>query len=84
MPYALFDKDTKISKSYPTEDDVWKHARETGLIVDRVADEEKAVPQMILDKNYEIKECQAAPDDNPSKNEKDAERSAKDQPYLKS
>jgi hypothetical protein len=27
MPYALFSDDAKLSKAYPTEADVWKHAR---------------------------------------------------------
>ena len=27
MPYALFSNDAKLSKAYPTEADVWKHAR---------------------------------------------------------
>ncbi len=27
MPYALFSHDDKLSKAYPTEADVWRHAR---------------------------------------------------------
>ena len=27
MPYALFSNDAQLSKAYPTEADVWKHAR---------------------------------------------------------
>ena len=28
MPYALFSNDAKLSKTYPTEADVWKVAQE--------------------------------------------------------
>jgi hypothetical protein len=41
MPYALFSKDAKLSKAYPTEADVWKHARQSGLVVDVVSDDDK-------------------------------------------
>lgn len=58
MPYALFSKDAKLSKAYPTEADVWKHARHSGLVVDVVSEEEKAPPQPVLDADYEIKPCQ--------------------------
>jgi hypothetical protein len=34
MPYALFSNDAKLSKAYPTEADVWKVARKSGLVVD--------------------------------------------------
>ena len=34
MPYALFSNDAKLSKAYPTEADVWKVARNSGLVVD--------------------------------------------------
>ena len=29
MPYALFSKDAKLSKTYPTEADVWKQAQKS-------------------------------------------------------
>jgi len=34
MPYALFCNEAKLSKAYPTEADVWKLARKSGLVVD--------------------------------------------------
>ena len=34
MPYALFSNDAQLSKAYPTEADVWTHARKSGLVVD--------------------------------------------------
>ena len=40
MPYALFSNDAKLSKTYPTEADVWKHARKSGLVVDVITDED--------------------------------------------
>ena len=40
MPYALFSNEAKLSKAYPTEADVWKHARQSGLVVDEVSEDE--------------------------------------------
>ena len=42
MPYALFSKEAKLSKAYPTEADVWKVAQKSGLVVDVVSSEEDA------------------------------------------
>jgi hypothetical protein len=40
MPFALFDCKHQISEAFPNEEDVWKHALESGLIDDiPVADE---------------------------------------------
>jgi hypothetical protein len=59
MPYALFCEDAKISRAYPTEADVWKHAAENGLVVD-VASEGNH-PKRILDNGYTIRPCQRDP-----------------------
>ncbi len=59
MPYALFCQDIKISKAYPTEVDVWKHASENGLIVDVASAEEHPAPKRVLDNDYEIRPCKA-------------------------
>jgi hypothetical protein len=83
MPYALFDDDVKISNAYPSEQEVWKHAKENGLVVDRIAEEETTKPHLVLDKEYEIRPCQADPGENPVENEKVAQEAAKEQPYLK-
>ena len=83
MPYAIFDKDTKLSKAYPTEAEVWKHAKETGLIVDRIVHNNE-VHQPVLDNDYEIRKCEADPREDPAQNEADAEEAAREQPYLKS
>ncbi len=57
MPYALFCKDAKLSKAYPTEADVWKVAQKSGLVVDAISEEEKAAPRPVLDNDYEIRSC---------------------------
>jgi hypothetical protein len=82
MPYALFSNDAKLSKAYPTEADVWKHARQSGLVVDMVSEEEKPAPRPVLDNDYEIKACQPDPQEDPAKNEADAERDAELEIHL--
>ena len=76
MPYALFCNEAKLSKAYPTEADVWKLARLSGLVVDAVTEEEKPAPRPVLDNDYEIKPCQPDPQEDPSQNQADAEREA--------
>ena len=58
MPYALFSNDAKLSKTYPTEADVWRLAQRSGLVVDAISDEEKSAPRPVLDHDYEIRSCQ--------------------------
>ena len=77
MPYALFSNDTKISKAYPAEADVWKFARLSGLVVDVASEVDKAVPHPVLDNDYEIRRCHADPDEDPAKNKAEAERLAR-------
>jgi hypothetical protein len=74
MPYALFCNDAKLSKSYPTEADVWKHAQKSGLVVDVVSDGEAPTPQPVLDNDYEIKPCPPDPQEDPAQNQADADR----------
>jgi hypothetical protein len=52
MPYALFEHDEKLSRAFPTEEDVWRHAEEAGL-VDIVDGKE------VLEDHYAIKVCPA-------------------------
>ena len=73
MPYALFCDDAKLSKSYPTEADVWKLAAESGLVTDVEAKNAKPTPRRVLDNDYEIRPCQAEPGECPEKNERDAQ-----------
>jgi hypothetical protein len=76
MPYALFCNEAKLSKAYPTEADVWKQARQSGLVVDVATEEEKAAPRPVLDNDYEIKPCRPDPQEDPARNQADAEREA--------
>jgi hypothetical protein len=76
MPYALFANDTKLSKAYPTEADVWKYARLSGLVIDVASAEDKATPHPVLDNDYEIRSCHAEPDEDPAENKAEAERLA--------
>ena len=76
MPYALFSNEAKLSKAYPTEADVWKHARQSGLVVDVATEEEKAAPRPVLDNDYEIRSCQPDPEEDPVKTQAEAELEA--------
>lgn len=74
MPYALFSNEAKLSKAYPTEADVWKHARLSGLVVDEVSEDENAAPRPVLDNDYEIRACRPDPHEDPVRNQAEAER----------
>jgi len=76
MPYALFCNEAKLSNSYPTEADVWRLARSSGLVVDAVSEDDKPGPRPILDNDYEIRPCRADPQEDPVRNQADAEREA--------
>ena len=76
MPYALFCNEARLSKTYPTESDVWKLARRSGLVVDAVSDEEKPAPRPVLDNDYEIRSCQPEPQEDPAQNKAEADQEA--------
>jgi hypothetical protein len=76
MPYALFSNEAKLSKAYPTEADVWKYAQQSGLVVDVTTEDDKPAPRPVLDNDYEIKPCRPDPQEDPAKNQADAEREA--------
>lgn len=76
MPYALFCNEAKLSKAYPTEADVWKHARNSGLVVDVDTDEDRPTPRPVLDNDYEIRPCLPDPHEDPARNQAEAEREA--------
>ena len=76
MPYALFCNEARLSKAYPTEADVWKLARQSGLVVDAVSRQKKAGPRPVLDNDYEIRPCSPEPHEDPAKNRAEAERDA--------
>ena len=50
MPYALFEDKQKLSRSYPTYEEAWRHADEAGL-TDVVND------KLILADGYVIEPC---------------------------
>ena len=77
MPYALFYHDAKLSKAYPTEADVWKMARRSGLVVDVVSEDETIGPRPVLDNDYEIRPCACEANEDPARNMADAERDAR-------
>jgi len=74
MPYALFCNDARLSNAYPTEADVWKLARKSGLVVEAVSGDDKPEPQPVLENDYEIRPCRADPQEDPIRNRADAER----------
>jgi hypothetical protein len=74
MPYALFCSEARLSKTYPTEADVWKLARRSGLVVDAVSDHEKPAPRPLLDNDYEIRPCEPEPQEDPAQNRAEAEQ----------
>jgi hypothetical protein len=82
MPYALFSNDAKLSKAYPTEADVWKLARKSGLVVDVATEGGKPVPHPLLDNDYEIRACPSDPQEDPEQNQADAERDAERTPQI--
>ena len=82
MPYALFCNEAKLSKAYPTEADVWKLARQSGLVVDTATESDRPAPRPVLDNDYEIRSCRADPQEDPVKNQADAERDAEQELRL--
>jgi hypothetical protein len=59
MPYALFENDDKLSRTFPTEADVWLCAEEAGLVIDVPT---KTGTNRVLEDHYVIKSCPAERD----------------------
>ena len=76
MPYALFCNEARLSNAYPTEADVWKLARKSGLVVEVVSGEGTLAPRPILENDYEIRACGADPLEDPIRNRAAAEQEA--------
>jgi hypothetical protein len=55
MPYALFEKDDQLSRSFQTKEEVWEHADDAGLVLD---DNGKRK----LEDHYTIEPCPADPE----------------------
>ncbi len=56
MPYALFSQAEQVSKAFASKSEVWKHAAESGLVVE-VGSGEEDPPRRTLDMDYAIREC---------------------------
>ena len=54
MPYALFENDDQLSRSFPTREEVWEHADDAGLVLD-----DNGKPK--LEDHYTIKPCSVEP-----------------------
>jgi len=52
MPYALFEHGEKLSRALPTEEDVWRHAEEAGLV-------DISNGKEVLEDHYVIQACPA-------------------------
>jgi len=60
MPYALFEKEYRLSRTFPTATDVWRCAEDCGLVIDEANGRQR------LDDGYAIKPCPPeAPDMEP-------------------
>ena len=77
MPYELFSNDARLSKVYPTEADVWKVARASGLVADVATEQE---PTHVLDNQYETRPCDPEPNEDPARNKAEAEGDAWTEP----
>ena len=53
-------------------------------MIDAVSEEKKPVPRPVLDNDYEIKPCRPDPQEDPVKNQADAEREAEQEFHLDS
>ena len=84
MSYALFCHEAKLSKAYPTEADVWKLARQSGLVVDTVSEHGEPMPLPMLDNDYEIRPCRPEPHEDPAENKAEADREAELEVQFKS
>jgi hypothetical protein len=84
MPYALFCHEAKLSKTYPTEADVWKLARLSGLVIDAASGEHGRPVRPLLDNDYEIRPCRPDPQEDPAQNQAEAERQAQRELHFSS
>ncbi|WP_407176128.1 hypothetical protein [Bradyrhizobium sp. STM 3562] len=57
MPYALYEENERLTRSFPTEQEVWAAAERAGLVETRPSGEK------VLDGNLKIKFCESSPDE---------------------
>jgi hypothetical protein len=73
MPYALFCDGAKLSKTYPTEADVWERARQSGLLVDVTSGDDEETPRSVFENDYEIRPCPPDPHEHLAEDQAEAE-----------
>ena len=76
MPYAVFCHEAKLSKAYPTEADVWEHARQSGLLVDVNSGDNEPTSRVVFENDYEIRACPPDTEEDLAENQIEAERRA--------
>jgi hypothetical protein len=54
LPYALFENDAQLSRAFETQEDVWQHAKEAGLV-----EEDGGVER--LENDFTIRPCPPNP-----------------------
>jgi hypothetical protein len=57
VPYALFENEERLTRPFRTEREVWEAAEQADLVVPGTHGEK------ILDNNFEIKPCEATPEE---------------------
>jgi hypothetical protein len=57
MSYAMFEDDAKLTRSFPSREQVWKAAEQAGLVVP------DAHGKMVLEDHFVIKPCEPDPDE---------------------
>ena len=57
MPYALFENDDRLTRAFRTEREVWEAAERADLTTT------DSRGGKVLDNNFEIKPCEASPDE---------------------
>jgi hypothetical protein len=57
MPYALFEDDERLTRSFATEQEVWAAAERAGLV------ETRTDGKKILEDNFKVRPCESSPDE---------------------
>jgi len=73
MPYALFCHEARLSKAYPTEADVLKLARQSGLLVDVASGDDEVTLRAVFENDYEIRPCRPDSQEDLAENQAESE-----------
>jgi hypothetical protein len=65
MSYALFEDEEKLTRSFPSRQDVWNAAERAGLVVPGPNG------KMALEDHFEIKPCEPDPNEMPANPDSD-------------